>query len=213
MLVTYQNVIDRARVPLNDSAKVRYSDSELNSYLNDGLYAMVGIRSDLFNFDGLIDCVAGTDQTLPEGGVTVLDVYGATIGTAYSGVTRITFNALRTYRSSWRNDPPAICQNWFYAPQDESKQGGPKFFIYPPSPSGQQLQALYLKLPATVSVTAAATTVLPVPDDYSVPLQFYVVGRAEMKDDEHVNTARAQAFASQFEKMVMMANAAEDTTL
>lgn len=48
MAFTVQQVIDRARVPLNDAAKSRYSDAEMAVYANDAYYLLRRYRSDLF---------------------------------------------------------------------------------------------------------------------------------------------------------------------
>lgn len=48
MAFTVQQVIDRARVPLNDAAKSRYSDAELTVYANDAYYLLRRYRSDIF---------------------------------------------------------------------------------------------------------------------------------------------------------------------
>lgn len=48
MAFTVQQVIDRARIPLNDAAKTRYADSEMAIYANDAYYLLRRYRSDLF---------------------------------------------------------------------------------------------------------------------------------------------------------------------
>lgn len=48
MAVTFQTVINNARVPLNDDAKVRYTDATLLAYANDGINYVLTIRPDLF---------------------------------------------------------------------------------------------------------------------------------------------------------------------
>jgi hypothetical protein len=48
MAYTMQNVIDHARIPLNDSAKERYSDDTLLSYANDAVLIVRKRRPDLF---------------------------------------------------------------------------------------------------------------------------------------------------------------------
>ena len=45
---TMQNVLDAARIPLNDSAKVRYPDAELLGYANDAILRIRNLRPDLF---------------------------------------------------------------------------------------------------------------------------------------------------------------------
>jgi hypothetical protein len=46
-MATCQNVVDSARVPLNDAAKTRYTDPQLLGYLNDGLAEAYSLRPDL----------------------------------------------------------------------------------------------------------------------------------------------------------------------
>lgn len=44
----FQNVIDRARIPLNDSDKTRYPDAQLLSYATDAILTVRKLRPDLF---------------------------------------------------------------------------------------------------------------------------------------------------------------------
>lgn len=46
-MATVQQVIDRGRVPLNDSDKVRYTDPALLDFLNDGMAEIYALRPDL----------------------------------------------------------------------------------------------------------------------------------------------------------------------
>lgn len=48
MAFTVQQVIDRARIPLNDATKARYSDTELAGYANDAYYMLRRYRPDFF---------------------------------------------------------------------------------------------------------------------------------------------------------------------
>ena len=48
MPITMQNIVDRARVPLNDAAKTRHSDARLLQFANDAIYTLRNKRPDLF---------------------------------------------------------------------------------------------------------------------------------------------------------------------
>lgn len=48
MAVTYQQVIDLARLPLNDSDKVRYTDAQALLYAQTGIALLLNKRPDLF---------------------------------------------------------------------------------------------------------------------------------------------------------------------
>jgi hypothetical protein len=45
---TFQQVIDRARIPLNDADKTRYPDADLLAYANDAILLLRQKRPDLF---------------------------------------------------------------------------------------------------------------------------------------------------------------------
>lgn len=48
MAYTMQQVVDRARIPLNDADKARYSDTDLLGYANDAVLVLRAKRPDLF---------------------------------------------------------------------------------------------------------------------------------------------------------------------
>jgi hypothetical protein len=48
MAQTMQQLCDRARIPLQDNAKVRYGDTDLLAYGNAGIHLLVQKRPDLF---------------------------------------------------------------------------------------------------------------------------------------------------------------------
>lgn len=45
-MATFQNIIDRARIDLNDADKTRYTDSQLLVYANDAVQEMLRYRPD-----------------------------------------------------------------------------------------------------------------------------------------------------------------------
>lgn len=59
---TYQQVIDRARTPLNDAEKVRWTDAALLGFANDGVLLLRRFRPDLF-FGGYAT-LPGAEQAL-----------------------------------------------------------------------------------------------------------------------------------------------------
>jgi hypothetical protein len=48
MAITYQTVVDLARLPLNDEDKARYTDAVLMAYANHGILMILKRRPDLF---------------------------------------------------------------------------------------------------------------------------------------------------------------------
>lgn len=67
MTIPAQAVIDRARIPLNDADKVRYSDIDLLAYLNAGIALIRSKRPEMFY--GTPHLAAGTSPV-----VTLADI-------------------------------------------------------------------------------------------------------------------------------------------
>lgn len=203
MSLTWANVIDAARVPLNDTAKSRYTDAQLLSYGNDGVLSMVGLKPDMFYVIADIPCVAGTvDQEIPADGVSIVEIFGIKDGV---GITRVDFDTLRSFRDTWRTDAADEAQNWGLYPQDPRRSSGRNFFVYPRAPSNQILTGQYVSRP----VTGAIGDQIPVDDIYSPALQAYIIFRAESVDDEHVNSGRAALFLQAWSAQVGAVDATE----
>jgi hypothetical protein len=209
MTILVQSILDSARDTLNDDAKTRYTDAKALQYFNDGMHEFAIIRPDLFTQIGDIPCTAGTvDQALPAGGMFVIDIYAIKNGPA---INLAEIDSLRTFRPTWRTDAAGPAQNWARYPQDPSKQANARFLIYPQAPENQTLTGEFPIAPARVLIASIATALLPIDDPYQVPLQAYIVFRAESKDDEHVVSERAMAFRKVFETLITVAAQTEQT--
>lgn len=209
MSVLVQSILDAASDTLNDVAKVRYTLANLLQYYNDGIHELVIFRPDLFTVVADIPCVAGTvEQRIPAGGLFIIDIYSIKGGAA---VNLCEIDTLRTFRPSWRTDPAGPAQNWLRHPEDPAKQNSPYFDIYPQAPANQTLTGEFPLVPSAVGQGDLDIAVLPVADPYQVPLQAYLVYRAESKDDEHVDSGRAAVFRKVFEGLIEEADKEEAT--
>lgn len=65
-MVTYQTVVDLARIPLNDEDKTRYSDAQLLAYANQAMLSYPKRRPDIF---------IGQYQSLPNGEAALADTF------------------------------------------------------------------------------------------------------------------------------------------
>jgi hypothetical protein len=63
---TYQNIVDLARIPLNDKDKVRYTDDQLLSFANQGMMAFAKRRPDVF---------VGQYNNMPAGNYALTDLF------------------------------------------------------------------------------------------------------------------------------------------
>lgn len=195
--MTPQDIITTARYLVQDlgtaSGIYRQEDPELLGYVNEALKEVATLRPDLFSTIGDLTCATGK----AEQGVTFLDAQALLdVMCIHEGraITPMDRRALDLFMPDWRNAPPAQAEHW--APIE----GDPlRFLIYPPAPAGQVLDVRYVRIPGTYTLT---DTIGDLPDNYAPALADYVVYRAEMKDDEHVNANRAAAHYTAFKTKI-----------
>ena len=187
--MTPQDIITDARFVLKDTVSTRYrnTDAELLGWVNDALGAAVQARPDLFNALSTHTCTAGSEQSVSFSRcVQVQEVTRIVGGNAVLQTDR---NALDAFRPGWYLDSEAAAVNWMDHPESPVK-----FYLYPPAPAGQQVQVRFVQAPSSLSLTDT----VPISDNYQTALVNFVVGMAESKDDEFINSNRAAQAKADF---------------
>lgn len=183
--LTAESVISKARSMINDTRTdmgLRQLDPEMLAALNDALNAMVGLHQGLFETDGAHTCAAGYLQTLENSrAVQLLDVVG---------LPEADLISLAQFRPGWTTEAQAAPKNWMRAAGDALR-----FMTYPPALAGEVLSVRFVKAPDTLTATS---DLIPLPENYEPALVEYLAGRIEMKDDEHVESGRAQSLMDRF---------------
>jgi hypothetical protein len=190
---TVADVLARVRYLLQDEGRdaptetpdptlYRWSDAELILWVNDALAAAVRINPVLFVKTGQHACSGGYYQTvvLPRA-VAIVNVVGVPLADEPT---------LTQFSPGWQSAPSGPAVNWLRAPGDELS-----FMLYPPSPSNQELQIMFVQAHLRVD---DASDIIELPETHIPALADYVVGQAEAKDDEAINTQRQQVFMQNF---------------
>jgi len=197
--MTPQSVIDFARGVINDaeSATYRNSSATLLIYVNAGMKEVSSLRPDLFRAIGDVTCTPGAVEhllTFPaaQNLVSVLSIHGG------AALTEFDMSAMDRFNPGWRTDTAGDVEQWARLPSDPLR-----FFIYPKAPATPQtVDVVYTAVPLDLTLTDSITEI---PVSYEPALADYVIYRAESKDDEHSNTARAtshyQAFVAKIKGM------------
>lgn len=189
------------RPTLNDTSTTaseqRYSDAEFLDYMKDGLREAAVLRPDLFSVFTTMQCAVGVEQdpriAHPETFILV-DVLGISGGDELWECDYATFKA---WLPSWRRAPGGPAENWMRAPGDPNKQPSPKFYVTPPSLGASQVLDICIVDTAGIDALTLDSRV-PLPEPYVPAIEAYMIFRAETRDDEHVNTQRAQLFQGAF---------------
>lgn len=193
--VTAKTIIDKASVQLIDLANIRWTRSELLSWLNDGMRQIVLIQPSASSTTVSKQLVAGTRQTLPTGGWLLLQMYrnmgtnGTTPGRAIRIVSR---ELLDNFNPNWHTATAAAeVRNYIYDIQDQTV-----FYVYPPNTGTQYVELNYSAQPTDLT---SETDVIPIFDIFQSALVDYILYRACSKDAEYApGLALAQGYLATF---------------
>lgn len=187
--LTAATVLGNARVLLGDSnpdMSPRNTDAALLAALNEALMAMVTAAPGLFSAHGEMQCAAGYLQQV--------EFSRAAIFIDVIGLPEADPATLGQFMPRWMQSTPGTPENFMRIPADPLR-----FMVYPPATAAAPLTVRFARAPDPIG---AVTDVIPVPEHYGPVLTEYVVGRAELADDEHVNSERATALLARFTESV-----------
>lgn len=191
-------IISRAQTLLQDAAGTRWTSSELLKWISDGQRVIALVRPDSCSTHAAITLVAGTKQTLPAGGLRLLDVIrnlseSGVVGRSVRMVDRETLDA---QDPSWHKTiSGGSVYNFTYDNRDPLN-----FYVYPPALPGKKLEIVYVKSPDEVLNTTDAIALL---DIYAEPLLNYVMFRAYSKDAEYgANAQLATGYFTVFSNLL-----------
>lgn len=195
--VTPNDHLPQIRFVLNDLDGTRWTDTEILGWYNDCLDVLVDLRPDLFGATATHTCTAGAEQSLAQ--LRQVRVLGVLSGPG-GAVTPINKADLDQFNPAWLLGASGVARNW--APHEANPL---KFYVSPPAANGQVLSVAFTQ--AHANLTSLSDTI-NLPENYGPAIQAFVINRANMKDDEAVNTGRGNAFMQDFMGMVGALNAA-----
>jgi len=197
--LTGTNIIDRARLTLQDSSGVRWTDAELLIYINDAQREIVNFRPESTATHSNVQLSTGTEQTLPSGGLRLIKVTRNMSGTASDAtgaksIRIVEEDLLNSIEPDW-HDPTvtgssahgSIIKNYLFDPDDPKK-----FYVYPGVASGSNayVELIYSKLPTDLS---SVSSTIDLEDTYGNAILNFVLYRAYLKDAEFAGNQQRTA--------------------
>lgn len=179
--IVAQTIVNKAKTILQDTTSVRWPESELLDWLNEGQRQIALVRPDASVVIGNITMVQGTKQSLPAAGLRLLDVtrnMGAS-GTAPGDAIRLVDREiLDAQRPGWHYETAVAIFKHFIFDQRNPRT----FFVWPPADgTSAKVEAIYSVAPAEVLIGA----VIGLDDIYEAALLDWVLYRAYCKDAEY----------------------------
>jgi len=190
MATTVRSILNRSASLLSDEEHVRWEESELLEWLNDGQRVIArGPATDVYVLRDNITAVAGTVQVLPDNAIRLVDVVkNVSSGAAIHQTDYATVDALS---STWRAASPGPAEVFFYDDKNPLQ-----FEVYPPQSGGESIEVVFNAKPGDV----VANGTIIVNDMYADSLIDYIVYRGLSKDTEDSSSdlKRATAFYRAF---------------
>jgi hypothetical protein len=183
MATTVRSLLNRAAALLSDEEFVRWEESELLEWLNDGQKVIArGPASDVYVLRDNITCAAGSVQNMPEDNLRLVDV----IKNVSSGraIVQADYAMADILRPSWRAGNTGEAENYFY-----DERNPQQFEVYPPQVGGELLEIVYNADPPPAQITGN----LIINDVFADAVLDYMVYRALSKDTEDTATETRKA--------------------
>lgn len=205
--VTVQSILDRAVVILQDTTGVRWPPTELVPWVTDGEREAVVFKPSAYSKNESMLLTAGTKQTIPSGGIQLLDVTrnmginGTTPGRAVRLIER---EILDANTPDWHfMTASATAKHFTYAANDPKT-----FYVFPPSTGSAYAEIVYSAAPPAATINGT----LSIDDIYQGAILDYVLYRAYQKDAEYASDpARASGHYQAFVTALAGRDKAEKT--
>ena len=199
--LTTTQITQRVSVLLQDVAHVRWPIAEQLSYLTDGVRELCVLKPDACAKTATLSLVAGTRQTLPDDGVSLIDVIRNTVGDKRAP-RRAYRELLDAYDPLWHASTPAqVVQHYTFDAQNQRV-----LHVYPPNTGTGALEIVYAAAPAEL----AEGDSLGVSDVWVPTLVNYVLYRCYSKDAEYAgNATLAAAYYTAFSNQLAGKTGAE----
>lgn len=206
MTTTVQSVLDRVQQTLQDTAGIRWSETnELVKWVNDAQREIALLKPDATSTNTTVTLVDGTKQTIPSDGNRLLRVIrnmsAASSGNGGRAIRLVARDVLDTQTPTW-HDPDvtgdaahaAVVKNYVYDEQDPKN-----YYVFPGVTGDAYIEIVYSKNPATVT----ASDNLGVDDIYANAVMNYALYMAYMKESEvAANAQRASSHYNLFTQAI-----------
>ncbi len=176
-----KDVIERARIILQDAGADYWEQSELPKWLTDGRMQAYDLRPVLYESTDTVSLVGGAVQEVPGGSRYLFEVIKNVSHFRQRRITLVEDETLSRHRPMWRSSTPA--QEILHYLYNTNRPG--QFEVYPPARDGVTVEVSYAKIPVEIA-TYNSETELKEEGTYAQALVDYVLYRAFLKEADTV---------------------------
>ena len=185
------DVLDRASIILQDADHVRFPNAELLKFFNDAQREVVLHRPDSNMQNASFTPADGSKQTIPSGGITLVDVVRNIGGYA---ITQVERKILDETLPNWHNttqDTTRKIEHFVFDAADPKT-----FYVYPKAiAASDSIEIIYSSPPTDIAISnfSTDTQTITLDDVYANSLLDYILYRAYQKDAEFAGNAQKSA--------------------
>jgi hypothetical protein len=179
--ITAKYIIDKAAVQLIDLGNIRWTRAELLGWINDGQRQIITMSPNATNKVAVMQLVAGTRQSIPADGWTLLELirYMGTDGVKTGRAIRLASRELiDSFNPDWHSDYPTTMPKHYIFDQQDQRT----FYVYPPNNGNGYVMLNYSPVPVDLT---NENQIIGISDMFQTSLLDYVLYRACSKDAEY----------------------------
>ncbi len=181
--VTVDSVLQAVGTLLQDPSFIRWPQTELLAWLNDGQREIVLAKPSASVKNTEMVLVAGTKQQIPTDGINLIEITRNKNGNAIRIVSR---EILDAQMPDWHSQAKAtaVVKHYAYNPKDPKT-----FYVYPASTGGNLIEVVYSANPTDCTLGG----IINLDDIYKSALINYIAYRAYSKDTEYAENVQLAA--------------------
>jgi len=190
MTTTYQTIIDKAEIVLQDEESDqsirRWSETEMLGWAKDAELEIAKLKQDSYPVIEVVKLLAGSQQALPTRATQLMDVLSnmSTDGTTRGDVVSVVDKALmNSFNPSWMTETAtSVCTHVIY----DTLRSPKIYWVYPQSTGTNYLEIMCNKLPDNDSVVIGDNIMMP--DEYGNSMLHYIIAMCFAKDYDIPNS-------------------------
>lgn len=201
MALTAADIVVSGCATLLDTGLTAWPLAERIGYLNEAIRATILVKPDAYPVRGAVTPAAGIVQTLPDGGVALIDILYNTTGNKRA-ITRTGLEMLQEASRFW----PAATQQAEVENYAVDSRDPRRYIVYPPNDGSGSIYMVYGGTPAALTASGDA---FPLTDIYQPPCIAYVLSRCYAKNSQRQDVGKAQAYRAEWAQMLGLKSQAQ----
>lgn len=200
MSIAVSVIVDSVSTTLVDTAHRMVTVPEIIGYLNEALRATEFVKPDMYTLQEFIPLVEGDLQTLPDGGVEVMQISENESNGRV--ITQSDFGLLQESNRFWPGGTKEkVVENYAADPRNPRR-----FIVSPPNDGTGSVRVLYGAVPPTLANT---TDTLPVTAVYQTPLTNFVLAKCYMKNSNRQDLTKSSGYMAQWGQLIGLRSQAQ----